>query len=474
MAHLRLCRYLRPREGCSGIFAALSYFRLVKEYFNVVSPKDTHCTVVCDSKAALQRVAQLHYSHFGTTWRCRANYDLEAAIREYLEQNIASIQWKWVRGHATRRKQPQDFTWDEQLNVEADALATAAREHQCLQKMDHWPEQKVSVVGPRGRITGRLSNEIRFCCTAPDLESYWQTRFNWTKSQVQIIDTTGTAAAASKLHPALRSRVQKLRCGWLPVNSRESRSDPDRFPGCSACSNTNLVVETVDHIFTCTNTTRRQAIRERFAVFDLRFREMNTANILITAIKTGTLAWIEGIDTPPVESLALPSTPLGQLVAQAYKEQTSLGWNVFFRGFWTKTWRVAQELEFQRLICRDRQDNGERWAGRAQLWFYDLFELIWGLRNADEHGSDAESMQSIRRTKCERAIRRLYLRGADLPPLEQHPFRDPIEDLLSQTIVNQELWITKTEAYLPKAFQRALARPRGQTSLTQFFAWVPR
>jgi hypothetical protein len=46
---------------------------------------------------------------------------------------------------------------------------------------------------------------------------------------------------------------------------------------------------------------------------------------------------------------------------------------------------------------------------------FDLFDLAWGMRNADEHGVDLETQRLIRLAKCERAIRRLYSAGASLP-----------------------------------------------------------
>jgi hypothetical protein len=39
-----------------------------------------------------------------------------------------SIEWKWVRGHASNRKKEQDFTVPEVLNEAADDLATLARQ----------------------------------------------------------------------------------------------------------------------------------------------------------------------------------------------------------------------------------------------------------------------------------------------------------------------------------------------------------
>jgi hypothetical protein len=45
---------------------------------------------------------------------------------------------------------------------------------------------------------------------------------------------------------------------------------------------------------------------------------------------------------------------------------------------------------------------------------FHLFDLVWVLRNADEHGSDLETQRMIRLAKCERAIRRFYHTGASL------------------------------------------------------------
>ena len=65
---------------------------------------------------------------------------------------------------------------------------------------------------------------------------YWQQRFQWTNTQAASIDIRATQAASRKTRPDMARRIQKLRCGWLLVNNREARSDPDRVSGCSACS----------------------------------------------------------------------------------------------------------------------------------------------------------------------------------------------------------------------------------------------
>ena len=110
-----------------AILESVTYLRLVVEFFRVTLPANASCICCCDSKAELSRLEVLSYEGFGTTWRCRAHYDLEAAIGQCLCQ-LPEIQftWQWVRGHASKRKPAYKFTWDKVLNKEADELATSA------------------------------------------------------------------------------------------------------------------------------------------------------------------------------------------------------------------------------------------------------------------------------------------------------------------------------------------------------------
>ena len=83
------------RTELCGIYASLCYVQLVTQFFHLVLPRrGLVCTIYCDSKAALQRVRDLTYSGFRTTWRCRANYDLEAAIKKSLRTPGLHVTWE--------------------------------------------------------------------------------------------------------------------------------------------------------------------------------------------------------------------------------------------------------------------------------------------------------------------------------------------------------------------------------------------
>jgi hypothetical protein len=204
------------------------------------------------------------------------------------------------------------------------------------------------------------------------------------------------------------------------------------------------------------------------------FRSWKTSTLLIRALHFGAKAWIRGRVIPDaVEELKLPNSTPGKLVHRAYVEQTSLGWNLLFRGFWSISWRKAQEYEFSHgPFHRGHTDNGESWARRAQTWMFYLFDLAWGLRNADVYGVDLETQRMIRLAKCERAIRRLYHSGESLSLHERHPFRDQMEALLSKSVTDQERWLSMIEAYLPVAKRRIKRQEKqNQRPIKECFGW---
>jgi hypothetical protein len=109
----------------------------------------------------------------------------------------------------------------------------------------------------------------------------------------------------------------------------------------------------------------------------ITFRLWNTSYSVINALYSGALVWIAGKSIPDVEELKLSDSPLDKLVQKAYVEQTSLGWNLIFRGFWTTSWRSAQDYYFSHNAhLTGHKNNGARWASQVQGRVYDLFNLF--------------------------------------------------------------------------------------------------
>ena len=189
------------RAEMCGLFAAITHLHLMVEYHALRPSKDASCRIYCDSKGALARVVDTYYDGYGTTGRCRTHYDLEVAIRTCLLKLPIPILWHWFKDHASSQKGHDDLTFPERHSETADDLATKPRQIPNLTQMDddHWPEQRVSIIGPRRRMCGRVASELRYYCTAPYFLSYWSDRFHWSQSQVALVDLLGTKKVLAKL-----------------------------------------------------------------------------------------------------------------------------------------------------------------------------------------------------------------------------------------------------------------------------------
>ena len=286
---------------------------------------------------------------------------------------------------------------------------------------------------------------------------------------VTSIDIEGSARAMKQLSVHANSQICKLRCGWLPVNERTAKLDPDRQSGCSACSSVGLNLETTDHVFQCRSPSRVEILDKKFASFNSTMQSLGTSKYIRRTLRHGLLNWAKGIVPLEVKKFELPDSPLGLLVARAYTEQTKIGWNMAFRGFLSQSWNAAQELHVAQNLSRG-QANGTAWTATIVSWLFELFAEIWTQRNLDKFGIDMEDQRRKKLIVCERTIRRLHAVGATLPDSERFLFMADIGTLLSKSLPIQERWIASTGSFLPNALKRVADRKsRGQQAITDFF-----
>ena len=407
-----------------------------------------------------------------------------ARPRHELIHQAQQMAQSWERllfaSHASQRKETHEFTWAETLNEAADNLATAARDTTRRADDDkyHWPEQQVSVRGDCGQLRGNLAKELRYCCTHRDLETYYQSRYEWSDQTLDSIDMDATKGAIAKLNESGKRRIQKLRCGWLPTNYRlhmiQSECE-DVSPHCSACA--PETPETIDHVLQCISNERRQATQAQFLELRDKLSEWNTSEYVTNAMITGATHWMRGEDIPDVGELQIPDCAVGLMVKRAYTEQACIGWHTFLRGFWSTSWGQAHEAHIHAQDATDQREQhvsrwltGETWAAKTQHWVFLYFETIWKIRNRQEHGGDEATQRRISLEKCERRIREMYAQNAALPKGEKlHAFKDPVDTLLQTTLQEQEIWITLTTPILMASMRRVAMLPPGQQLLSNYF-----
>ena len=124
---------------------------------------------------------------------------------------------------------------------------------------------------------------------------------------------------------------------------------------------------------------------------------------------------------PDVSELDLPDSPIGRMISRAYTEQAVLGWNMACRGFLSQHWKAAQAIHS--ASTKRVGSDSITWMASVVSWCFALFEKVWSQRNLEEFGKNQDDVKQKKLVLCERAIRRLFIAGQELPPHEQHPIR---------------------------------------------------
>jgi hypothetical protein len=158
-------------ESC-GSLAALTHLRLVVEYYVIIPNKTVLVAFIAIARVLLHGAEQI-LRWIGTTV---VPHGLRSRSRDtYLHSEVANPHYvALVKGGATG-KHPR-FTFPE-LHETADENPSTSLSNLMQTDETHWPEQTVSIIGPRGRMCGRLASELRYCCTARDLFSIGDTGF---------------------------------------------------------------------------------------------------------------------------------------------------------------------------------------------------------------------------------------------------------------------------------------------------------
>lgn len=459
------------RTEIEGIFAALTFLRLVCEYFHIVPPPSTSLRLVCDNRGALKCARSAAAADWFSSSRSYANYDLAAELRACIQALPIPTQFEWVKGHQSDRKQFEQLTPEAQLNERSDSLATAFLEdrtnHHIPAESPTWSAQEVYITSTEGPITGNLASSLRELRHLPALRDYYTEKYTWHSSTWATIDHGATSLAIRRLSPGDRRRIVQLRCGWLPVNKRLAKFMPDREPACPRCNDT-ATIESVEHLIICPFS--EPTILVFIHKLDQHLRTDSTLHPLRTAMITGLLHWARHPELP----LEWEESHFPVEVNKALKAQEAIGWGLMIRGFCASAWSRAQHSHYCTLP-RENHATGPLWSARLIQCFFQLFFDNWKHRNGAVHGANEVAQQAIQRAALRTAIEHQFSFSNALLPVDRQEIFGALTPLkvLSFTPRAQADFIAFAKDCLPSALARKDAHVPGQTTMTQYMARAP-
>jgi hypothetical protein len=151
---------------------------------------------------------------------------------------------------------------------------------------------------------------------------------NWNNEQFDLVWWDAHEKALSKFSNNPLLLLKKYLDNRLPTNRRENKYHKYIAEGCYLCKE----AETQAHILQCKFCEQRTTARRQFIIDIKSFMNQTYLSIdTIQVISSCLFAWLNQEEIPTVE--------YNEMLLRAYKEQTELGWENWFKGRLTRTLR---------------------------------------------------------------------------------------------------------------------------------------
>ena len=249
-----------------------------------------------------------------------------------------------------------------QYNVTADELAT--------DYIDKHPQPRnISPLLPATSCTlhlglrtvnGGYTQAIREAASLPELFGYLKAKYKWTNTTQLDIGWTWFQRAASNYKDHSNNHLMKLVYDKFPTNSTKHTSGGQSWIP-RTCRYCNLADETFHHLLKCNHEHAnrfRKALPKAIRKYCLKHKIPDNFH---TAVIIASEDWLR--DIPPLEQ-----TPINASLKDVIYRQKQIGWDQFFRGYFTTYWQRFLAYEFD----HDTQNpTSIEFRLYTILWWYD-------------------------------------------------------------------------------------------------------
>lgn len=181
------------------------------------APKLQH---FCDNLTVMNRMQQfLHYKNWYRNQTLRPHMDVMLQICYYLDELMPHWSTKHVKGYQDDNEAVECLSWESQLNVQADALATAAKDRiQFYAPPEGIYMQSNAMLFIDGTMrTKNYAKAIQRASTTGNLQQYLEKKFQWELGVCDDIDWFAFKQGFQRLTMAQQFWATKFVHKWLPL-----------------------------------------------------------------------------------------------------------------------------------------------------------------------------------------------------------------------------------------------------------------
>ena len=438
--------------------ASVSWFIVVlHEFFELPLPSRLRWVFHCDNQGVLKRLQKFRN-------RCHKMSDYTATDADVILlalqglQRLDNCDIRHVKGHQDTRKRDQPLSHYEQLNVDADALATQALSRRPPTSTPLFAGCPAQFYIEDKLITAKLEQRINAAYTTPDLRLYLNSTYGWTGSTVDLVHWEAHGRALRSLSDKRRLLVTKFIHGWLPVGKQAHRYNSAIDASCPFCC---CPVETQLHFCKC----RHPDVAEHWLLFAKVLRR--TLQRLHTE---PTLQRVILYQFSPLLREDTPAPNLPTCSLDWITDQDRLGWTQLLFGRFASSLIYYQDDYLKKLPIDHRRFSGISWAVKFSSTVWNHVATLWKLRCDRKYGSTLSERLDISKAQLLCRIKQLYTSVHLLHPLDQQLF-PPFEELRRKRLSTLRTWVDLVEPLLKlhRTTHTGILPSSSQPTLHDFF-----
>ena len=243
------CAY---RSELVGILCSILHVLATLDYDTTIKGSGK---IHCDCKGALEAIK----NRYAIAEPNRPHYDIIQAIWKI--QDETNIKWtlKHVKGHQDANLSVDKLTREEQLNIEADAIAkTYAHQLQGLQAstpITTLPFQRLKIKYEGKIIGGRFKKRLRQACSSNRIQKYWNSKKRIPRSLHATIDWQLLNKTYTSLPLHQRWKLGKWKTHFCGVGKTLQDRRYQHYSSCPFCLSPQ---EDTRHVLQCSHPVAKQ------------------------------------------------------------------------------------------------------------------------------------------------------------------------------------------------------------------------
>lgn len=437
------------RAEAVALLSLLLFLDIITTYPPFDSSTAPCLPIYSDSKALLQKLDALaRVKTISPATTTSAEYDVIAQLRllqSHLQLNVSLYH---VKGHQDKTTPISQLPIPAQANCAADQLA--GRICPCCPsspRMHLLPAAACQVHIRNRTITHHLASAFRRDAYQSALRLHILRSRAWDATE--CIDWNVFGSLCTR-HPHLLNFYTKLVHRLLPVGRILHRRSAIHSPNCPACGHP----EDHDHWIVCDHDTRTHEKRVLLSTLRRFLTSANSDPILCDLL-------LEGVNSALLQ-LPFPCHRFPDRYQTLIRQQSSLGWTNFLRGFVTTQWSTLH-LQYLQHHSIDPTKTPSLVLNAVSLLWSSLHRL-WKFRNAQRHSKDLCQHQMEIARQAQLHLSNLYRLRHQVMPIDRALFRSSLDAHLQESLSNIQAWLHNHSSYLENSHIKATQSNLSNTS----------